>query len=156
MKKSHQRQTGDDAVPLREVWNGAGTSLIATYSCDADGRRVRKDLASGTDIDYLYDGWRAIEWRYTTAPYYPMVQMVFGNYLDVVLEYDWNDMAAPDNWCDKGFRWAQQNALYSVYGWSDLAAQVRWAFEYDPYGAATEITEFRELLKSLRPLAGRR
>jgi hypothetical protein len=47
---------------MREVRTSTGT-LIATYTYDTDHRRVRKDLASGADLDILFSGWRAVEYR---------------------------------------------------------------------------------------------
>ena len=54
------------------VWDGLNRlvrvkdmqgATIVTYLYDADGRRMRKDLAGGSagDIDYALDGWQVVE-----------------------------------------------------------------------------------------------
>ena len=41
---------------LREVYDDQ-SALIVTYTYDPANCRMRKDLASGTDVDYHYSGW---------------------------------------------------------------------------------------------------
>jgi RHS repeat-associated protein len=126
---------------LREVRSGGGT-LQATYYYDADHRRVRKDFVSGTDLDFLYDGWRAIEIR-KTATQLPYFQSIFGNYLDEQVEADHNG-GTPDATCTGAGDAAygiQANALYSVYAVTRPDKTINSAFEYDPYGYPTRLID---------------
>jgi RHS repeat-associated protein len=126
---------------LREVRSGGGT-LQATYYYDADHRRVRKDFVSGTDLDFLYDGWRAIEIR-KTATQLSYFQSIFGNYLDEQLEADYNG-GTPDATCTGAGDAAygiQNNALFSVYAVTRPDKSINSAFEYDPYGYPTRLID---------------
>jgi RHS repeat-associated protein len=126
---------------LREVRSAGGT-LQATYYYDADHRRVRKDFVSGTDLDFLYDGWRAIEIR-KTATQLPYFQSIIGNYLDEQLEADYNG-GTPDATCTGAGDAAygiQNNALFSVYAVTRPDKSINSAFEYDPYGYPTRLID---------------
>jgi RHS repeat-associated protein len=127
---------------LREVWNGAGTSKVASYYSDADHRRVRKRFVSGTDLDFLYDGWRTIEIR-KTATQLPYFQSLFGNYLDELIEADING-GTLDGTCTgtgDGAYFATQNALFSVYAMTRGQNSIHTAYSYDPYGGLTRIMD---------------
>jgi RHS repeat-associated protein len=126
---------------LREVRSAGGT-LQATYYYDADHRRVRKDYPSGTDLDFLYDGWRAIEIR-NAASQWPFFQSIFGNHLDEQLEADYN-AGTPDATCTGAGDAAygiQNNALFSVYAVTRPDKSINSAFEYDPYGYPTRLID---------------
>jgi RHS repeat-associated protein len=126
--------TWDAFGRLREVRSTTGT-LIATYYYDADHRRVRKDLASGNDVDILFSGWQAIEYRATSTQAI-LNQVVFGNYLDEALcldTYSGGSIASTDYY--------HQNALYSVYGISNPLGFIVVGYEYDPYGGHVLLTD---------------
>jgi RHS repeat-associated protein len=126
---------------LREVRSAGGT-LQATYYYDADHRRVRKDFVSGTDLDFLYDGWRIIEHR-TVSTQLPVGQYVFGNYLDELIEADING-GTLDGTCTgtgDGAYFATQNALFSVYAMTRGQNSIHTAYSYDPYGGLTRIMD---------------
>ena len=42
-------------------------ATVVTYYHDGKNRRVKKDIASGTDVIYLYDGWQVLEERERAA-----------------------------------------------------------------------------------------
>ena len=65
----------------REIVHAAAFSADAQYSYDGLNRRVKKDLATGTDVLYIYDGWRCIEerdwddpWRVGTEDVYSLAR----------------------------------------------------------------------------------
>jgi RHS repeat-associated protein len=97
---------------------------------------------SGTDLDFLYDGWRAIEIR-KTATQLPYFQSIFGNYLDEQVEADYNG-GTPDATCTGAGDAAygiQNNALFSVYAVTRPDKTINSAFEYDPYGYPTRLID---------------
>ena len=121
---------------LREVWTtGGGAAKIVTYLYDATNRRVRKDLVSGTDIDYNYDGWQIVE-EHENAAANPSRQFVFGSYIDEPLCMDVNtdgDTSCID--ADGSQRlFYHQNSIYSVCALTDSTGAIVEAYEYDPYG----------------------
>ena len=60
---------------------------MVEYYYDGMNRRVKKDLATGTDVLYLYDGWRCIEERELDGETWEARrQYVYGGqYIDEVL-----------------------------------------------------------------------
>jgi len=67
-------------------------SIVVEYYYDGLNRRVKKDLASGTDVMYLYDGWQVLEEREYDAgdtAWEPRRQFVEGGtYIDEHLIFD--------------------------------------------------------------------
>ena len=53
----------DDRNLLTEVRDADDNALIARYAYDALKRRISKEKANGTIIDYIYDGWQVVEER---------------------------------------------------------------------------------------------
>jgi RHS repeat-associated protein len=118
------------------------SEYILQHRIDADHRRVRKDFVSGTDLDFLYDGWRMIEHR-NSATQLPVGQYVFGNYLDELIEADING-GTLDETCTgtgDGAYFATQNALFSVYAMTRGQNSIHTAYSYDPYGGLTRIMD---------------
>ena len=59
-----------------------GTTVVATYSYDTQGRRIRKVVGSATR-DFAYDGWRSIaEYPLGRSSTTPDREYVFGAFLD--------------------------------------------------------------------------
>ena len=90
-------------------------TTIVQYYYDARNRRVKKDLATGTDVMYSYDGWQCIEEReYDGADdaCEPRRQYVYGSqYIDepVLFDKDTDD----DGVCDTSY-WYLQDTNYEV------------------------------------------
>ena len=109
---------------------------VATYAYDALNRRVKKDLTSGNDIMYTYDGWRCIEEsEYTGGQWVAMRQYVYGaRYLDELVAR--NDLgASPETY------FYLQDTNYNVVALYKLSTgSVAERYWYEPYGTVT-ITE---------------
>ena len=65
-------------------------ATVAEYLYDGLNRRTKKDLAAGTDIVYLYDGWRCIEERELDGETWEARRQTVhgGRYIDEVLIFD--------------------------------------------------------------------
>jgi len=128
---------------LREAKTSGGVT-IANYYYDASNRRVRKDLASGPDTDFFYNGWRVLEERPSAGTAQnPTRQFVYGNYLDEPLVMDVNGNSngtCTDTTGDTRTFYAQ-NTIYSTVALTNAAGQVVEAYEYDPYGKHVTISD---------------
>ena len=126
---------------LREVWTaGGGSTKIVAYLYDATNRRVRKDMVSGTDINYYYDGWQIIQ-EHENGASTPARQFVYGSYIDEPLCVDIN--ANADGSCigtGDTRLFYHQNAIYSVCALTDTTGALVEAYEYDPYGKHWKLT----------------
>jgi len=118
---------------------------IARYYYDGFNRRVMKDLDSGTDILYLYDGWQVVEERELDGQdWEARRQFVYGGtYIDEPLIMD-RDTDADGDCTDSGgstrYFYAQQanfNVLAVLKDNGDGTATLVEAVTYDPYGEAT-------------------
>jgi len=127
------------------TWN-----TVVQYFYDGLNRRVKKDLTSGTDVIYLYDGWQCIEEREDDGgTWEARRQYVYGGrYIDEPLifdkDYDSDGICTDFNYGgSRGahrYYYAQQvnyNVTAMVVDDGDGSVTfIEWA-EYDPYGAAT-------------------
>ena len=124
------------------VWDGLNRlvrvkdmqgATIVTYLYDADGRRVRKDLAGGSagDIDYALDGWQVVE-QYENGASTPKRQFIYGAFINepVVMQVDTN----ADGNCTDARYYCHQNTIYSVYALTDENGDIVERYDYDPYG----------------------
>ena len=116
--------------------------LVVEYLYDASNRRVKKDLQSGTDVVYLYDGWRCIEEKdYVADAWHTKRQYVFGGlYLDEPLIFDRNEDPTVDEDCaeagDKRYLYCH-NDNFNVVALTDKDGVVAERYSYDPYGQCT-------------------
>jgi RHS repeat-associated protein len=114
-----------------------GIPLVATYSYDALGRRVRKSVVDGLGItDFYYDGWQVIEERDVSDLL--LRHYVYGVYIDEPLVLDRNqdaDVSAIDPRDQRLFY--HQNALYSVFALTSEEGKIVEGYQYDAYGRQT-------------------
>ena len=105
---------------------------VATYLYDGLNRRVEKNLESGTDILYLYDGWRCIEKRNATSPGTVLRQYVYGGqYIDeVVCKIEDPDAAAVK-------QYYMHDANFNVVALAEDDGDVIERCWYKPYGTTT-------------------
>jgi len=110
---------------------------VATYTYDGLNRRVKKDLTAGTDVVYLYDGWRCIEereWDAGDEAWEPRRQYVYGGqYIDELLIFD--DDSDGNGTCTRYYYCQQAN--YNVVALTDSTGAVEEKAIYDPYGQPT-------------------
>jgi RHS repeat-associated protein len=125
--------TWDAMNRLRTVTRKSDNMVIAVYSYDADGRRIRKVVTnSGTlngTTDFYLDGQQEIEEH--NAADNPTQQYVYGSYLDEPLVLDGNLTDTPRR------LFYHQNALYSVFALTDATGQIVEGYQYDAYGRQT-------------------
>ena len=108
-------------------WN-----LKATYVYDGLNRRVKKDLDSGTDILYIYDGWQCIEERNAASPSTVLRQYVYGSqYIDEVV----CKIEDPGGTPAKLFYLHDCN--YNVVALTNTSGVVQERYNYEPYGGLT-------------------
>jgi len=134
IKVEHTDNYGD-ATP---TW-----STVVQYYYDGLNRRVKKDLASGTDVIYLYDGWQVLEereWDSTGSKWEPRRQYVEGGtYIDEHLLFDKDtddDGDCTDTGGSSRYFYAQQ-ANWNVVAVTDASGDVVERIHYDPYGQPT-------------------
>jgi len=114
-------------------------SELVRYYYDGLNRRVKKDLASGTDVMYLYDGWQVLEEREYDAgdtAWEPRRQFVEGGtYIDehLIFDKDTDD----DDVCDDARYFYCQQANWNVVAVADSAGDPAELIAYDPYGTPT-------------------
>jgi len=121
-------------------------STVVQYEYDGLNRRVKKDLASGTDVVYLWDEWQMIEEQeLDESAWEARRQYVYGGlYVDepVVFDKDTNS----DGDCTEGnggstrYLYAQQ-ANFNVVALTDGSGTLVERVKYDPYGEATVAVE---------------
>ncbi|RLC60561.1 MAG: hypothetical protein DRI01_10040, partial [Chloroflexi bacterium] len=117
-------------------------SVVVEYEYDGLNRRVKKDLpGGGTDVIYLYDGWRCIEERELDGgTWEARRQYVYGGrYIDEVLLFD-KDTDDDGDCNDAGgstrYLYCQNNN-YNVVALTDKDGVVVEKVKYDPYGTPT-------------------
>ncbi len=121
-----------------------GPTLIATYTYDALGRRIRKVVSNGGEsgnvpdgvTDYIYSGSRCIEERNPCggggSDDTPTKQYVWGIYLDDLIQQ--KNIAAANNFAADGVLYPLQDLLYRTTGLSDSSGVIREAYDTDAYG----------------------
>lgn len=121
---------------------------MVSYYYDGKNRRVKKDLASGTDVLYINHGWQELEEREWDTngegteddKWEPRRQYVYGpTYVDEVLIFDKDTDSDGD--CTDGegssrYFYAQQ-ANWNVVAVTDSSGDTAERIKYDPYGEAT-------------------
>jgi len=71
----------DPEPPAEPNWNEK-----AAYVYDGLNRRVKKDIDTGADILYIYDGWQCIEERNAATPATVLRQYAYGSqYIDEIV-----------------------------------------------------------------------
>jgi RHS repeat-associated protein len=119
-------------------------STVVTYYYDGKNRRVKKDLASGTDVLYLNDGWQELEEREWDTngegaeddKWEPRRQYVYGAiYIDEPLIFDKD--TDNDGVCDDARYFYCQQANWNVVAVTDSSGAAAERIKYDPYGEAT-------------------
>ena len=114
--------------------------VVAEYSYDAMGRRIRKEVTnSGANdgvTDFYYDGNRVVEER--DGSNVLTQQFVYGNYIDEVLVMDRN-LDGDNNAIGVGDQRLHyhQDGLFSVYAVTDETGDIIESYLYDPYGEVT-------------------
>ncbi|HET6456058.1 MAG TPA: RHS repeat-associated core domain-containing protein, partial [Armatimonadota bacterium] len=122
-----------------------GDNPVVRYFYDGLNRRVKKDLTSGTDVIYLYDGWRCIEEREDDGgAWEARRQYVYGGtYIDEPLIFD-KDTDGDGDCTDAGgssrFFYCQQ-ANFNVVALAESDGDVVEKIKYDPYGEYTFILD---------------
>ncbi len=130
---------------------GEGTpawSTVVEYYYDGLNRRVKKDLATGTDVIYLYDAWQVLEEREWDTigegaeddQWEPRRQDVYGGiYIDEVLIFDKD--TDDDGYCTDGGGSSRhfycQQANWNVIAVTDSSGDTDEKIKYDSYGEAT-------------------
>jgi YD repeat-containing protein len=126
---------------LVQVRAGEGAeSVLATYTYDATGRRIKKVVSNAGDLDttevYYYAGPQMIETRNGSED--ATRQFVFGpQYVDEPIRMDVDTDVPGDGDCidtgDKAFYY-HQDANYNVIALTDSAGAVVQYYLYDAYG----------------------
>ncbi|HET6456060.1 MAG TPA: RHS repeat-associated core domain-containing protein [Armatimonadota bacterium] len=121
--------------PENSAW---GDDPVVRYFYDGLNRRVKKDLNSGTDVIYLYDGWRCIEEREDDGgTWEARRQYVYGGtYIDepLILDKDTDgDGVCTDAGGSSRFFYCQQ-ANFNVVALAESDGDVVEKIKYDPYG----------------------
>ncbi len=122
---------------LRRVIQKEGNAVVAVYSYDAVGRRIRKVVANSDPIngstDFYLSGWRELEERNDSDRV--VKQYVYGNEVDEPLVVDGHagggEMAAGVG--DQRLFY-QQDTLGSVVGLTDMVGALSESYEYEAYG----------------------
>ena len=117
--------------------------LVAVYSYDAAGRRIRKVVTNSGVLDgttdFYHDGRRVIEER--NGPDDLVRQYVYGVYIDEPLVMDRNLGGGDTATGPRDQRlFYHQNALYSVFALTDDTGNVLESYLYDAYGRQTIIS----------------
>jgi len=108
---------------------------VALYY-DGLNRRIKKDLTTGNDVVYLYDGWQCVEEREVDGGTWEMRrQYVYGGqYIDepVLFDKDTDD----DEEIDVSY-WYLHDTNYNVVALADATGSTLERCWYEPYGEAT-------------------
>lgn len=132
--------TWDYRNRLRTVMRKAGNALIAVYSYDALGRRIRKVVTNSGALngttDFYLSGWREIEERNANDAL--TQQYVYGIYIDEPLVTDRN-LDGNNTATDAGDQrlFYHQNTLFSVFALTDTNGRIVEGHHYDAYGRQT-------------------
>ena len=117
----------DPEPPAEPNWN-----VKATYVYDGLNRRVKKDLDSGTDILYIYDGWQCIEERNAASPSTVLRQYVYGRqYIDEAVCKIEDPGGAPSK------LFYLHDCNYNVVALTNTSGAVQERYNYEPYGGLT-------------------
>jgi len=133
-----------DAVNrLAAALDGSAVTTVSLYAYDAGGRRVRKDIygTSAGDVDYAQAGSQTLEER-DAADTTVSRQFVYGAYVDEPLVMNVN--ADADTWTTgaaDAVYYYLQNRMFSVGALTNSSGTIIEAYEYDPYGRHTRITD---------------
>jgi len=93
---------------------------------------VKKDLDSGTDILYIYDGWQCIEERNAATPSTVLRQYVYGSqYIDEVV------CKIEDPGGTPGKLFYLHDCNYNVVALTNTSGAVQERYNYEPYGGLT-------------------
>jgi RHS repeat-associated protein len=116
---------------VRMVTRKSDGAVIAVYSYDAEGRRIRKVVTNSGALngttDFYLDDWQDLEEH--NAANTPTQEYVYGRDLQEVLETDLKPA---------GRRlFYSQNALGSVFALTDTSGKVAEGYQYDAYGKQT-------------------
>ena len=110
---------------LRTVRRKSDNALVATYTYDALGRRIRKQLPSGAGSRYLYDGESLIEERDQTNVV--VSQFVYGYFVDQPLMMKRGGQTY----------YYQDNGLGSIAAMTDSQGTLVERYSYDHFGRPT-------------------
>jgi len=103
--------------------------------CNANGSLVRKDLTSGDDVIYLYDGWRRVQdyfWDAVAEAWEPKREYIWGGtYIDELLAF------SDDDGGSQRYLVCQQANFNVVATVKASTAAIVEKITYDPYGEAT-------------------
>ena len=121
----------------RVVTASDGTTTT-TYYYDAGNRRVKKDLETGTDVMYSYDGWQCIEEREYDggdAAWELRRQYVYGSqYIDEPVLFDSD--TDTDGVMDASY-WYLQDTNYNVVALTKASGATIERCWFKPYGTTT-------------------
>jgi RHS repeat-associated protein len=119
-----------------EVRLSSNDSLVATYKHDANGRRVEKDLASGTDERYVYSGLETV-CTYDLSNTWKLDFVFDVNGIDAVLmleQADTLDQDSDSNTTELTRSFYHRSALGSVMQISSASQTEVSSHRYSPYG----------------------
>lgn len=125
---------------LRNVSRKSDGAIVAVYSYDALGRRMRKVVTNSGAIngttDFYLDDWRELEERNGTDAL--VQQYVYGIYIDEPLVLDRN-LGGGDTATGPGDQrlFYHQNTLFSVFALTDSTGKIVEGYQYDAYGRET-------------------
>jgi RHS repeat-associated protein len=125
---------------LRSVTRKSGNAVVAVYSYDAVGRRIRKAVTNSGALngttDFYLDGWQEIEER--NANDVLATQYVYGMYIDELLAMDRNlDGNNTATGAGDQRLLYHQNTLFSVFALTDTNGRIVEGYHYDGYGRQT-------------------
>jgi RHS repeat-associated protein len=128
---------------LRTVTRKSDNALVASYSYDAEGRRIQKVVTNSVGLNgttnFYLDGQQEIE-EHSGAGALTQ-QYVYGVYIDEPLVLDRNlDGDTDANGAGDQRLFYYQNTLFSVYALADTSANIVEGYEYDAYGKQTVFT----------------
>jgi RHS repeat-associated protein len=125
---------------LTEVTRKSDGAVVASYTYDAMGRRISKDVTHSGSLDvvtrFLYDGQETIEERNKSNTI--TQQYVYGAQFGELLVLDRNLTGGPTATGPGNQRlFYYQNALGSVYALANTGGNIVEAYQYDAYGHQT-------------------
>lgn len=130
----------DFANRLCTVSRKTDSAIMAAYTYDASGRRIRKVISNSGNLDgttnFYLDRWREIEERDDSDSV--LQQYVYGMYIDEPLVLNRN-MDGDDSAISIGDEqlFYHQNTLYSIFALTDNDGKVVEGYQYDAYGRQT-------------------
>src|SRR5262249_22601700 len=134
------RYSYDALNRLTEVTRKSDGKLVASYTYDAVGRRISKDVINSGSLDgvtrFLYDGQETIEERNKANTI--TQQYVYGAQFGELLVLDRNLTGGPIATGPGNQRlFYYQNALGSVFALVDMLGRIVEAYQYDACGHQT-------------------